>query len=106
MDFVLTSADNGTTLTLHPGNTGELRLPETPTTGYRWSLDPPPPILAITEADFTPPRSPTIGGGGERRWVIQAKTTGTATLTLKRWREWEGDPSVIERYQVTLAITP
>ena len=42
----------------------------------------------------------------ERRWVIQAKTTGTATLTLKLWREWEGDPSVIERYQVTLAITP
>lgn len=106
MDVLLTSADNGTTLSLHPGNSGELRLPETPTTGYRWSLDPPPPILAVTEADFTPPRSTTIGGGGERRWVIQAKTTGTATLTLKLWREWEGDPSVIERYQVTLAITP
>ena len=51
MDVLLTSADNGTTLSLRPGDSGELRLPETPTTGYRWSLDPPPPILALSEGD-------------------------------------------------------
>jgi inhibitor of cysteine peptidase len=105
MDFVLTSADNGTTIPLHPGNTGELRLPETPTTGYRWTIDSTPPYLVIKEGEFSAVSSPTIGGGGERRWVIQAKTTGSATLTLKRWRDWEGESSVVERYQVTLSIT-
>lgn len=105
MDFLLTSADNGQTVTLHQGARGELRLPETPTSGYRWTLQSAPPILAISEAEFTP-RLTGLGGGGERRWLIQARTTGMGTLSLKRWRDWEGESSVMERYQVTFQITP
>ena len=105
MDFVLTAGDNGKPFTLHPGNSGELRLPETPTTGYVWTVDCASSILAVGEGEFTPQHT-GLGGGGERRWVIAAKTAGTSTLSLKRWREWEGDASVIERYQVTFNITP
>jgi inhibitor of cysteine peptidase len=110
MDFLLTSAANGQTVSLHPGATGELRLPESPTTGYRWTLESAPPNLTIGEEDFTPfapaPFAPAPGGGGERRWSIQAVSPGSGALALKRWREWEGEASVIERFQVTLAITP
>ncbi|MEB3318910.1 MAG: protease inhibitor I42 family protein [Cyanobacteriota bacterium] len=113
MDFVLTAADNGASLHLSPGSTGELRLPETPTTGYRWTLDSAPSNLVIGEGVFTasgegtlPPPQSALGGSGERRWVIQAKTAGRATLTLQRWRDWEGESSVVERYGVTLTISP
>jgi len=105
MDFVLTAGDNGKPFTLHPGSRGELHLPETPTTGYVWAIGGSPTILAVGEGEFTP-QGTGLGGGGERRWVITAKTAGTSTLSLKRWREWEGDASVIERYQVSFNVTP
>jgi inhibitor of cysteine peptidase len=105
MDVLLTSADNGQMVSFPQGASGELRLPESPTTGYRWTLESAPPNLTLGEGEFTPVQ-PTPGGGGERRWPFQARSHGVATLALKRWRDWEGEASVIERFQVTLRITP
>jgi inhibitor of cysteine peptidase len=105
MDVLLTSADNGRMVSLRQGASGELRLPESPTTGYRWTLESAPPHLTIGEGEFTP-LHPSPGGGGERHWPLQARSPGVATLVLKRWRDWEGEASVIERFEVTLTITP
>ena len=104
MAAVLTSANNGQTIRVPQGASVELRLPENPTTGYRWFLVGPPPALAVVQDDYSSSGS-MPGSGGERRWVFQAKTPGKAMLQLKRWREWEGESSVVERYALTLEVT-
>jgi hypothetical protein len=35
-----------------------------------------------------------------------ARTPGRTRLALKRWRHWEGDTSIVERFSVTLDIKP
>ena len=39
MSSTLTSADNGRTVDLRVGDQVTLRLPENPSTGYRWAVD-------------------------------------------------------------------
>ena len=33
------------------------------------------------------------------------KLPGSTTVRLKRWRPWEGDKSVVERYDVTIDVS-
>lgn len=39
MSSVLTSADNEKTVDMHVGDEAALRLPENPSTGYRWAVN-------------------------------------------------------------------
>jgi inhibitor of cysteine peptidase len=100
----LTSVNNGQTIRIAQGTSVELRLPENPSTGYRWTLVAPPPSVAVVEEEYSSSGS-MPGSGGERRWTFQAITPGTATLQFKRWRAWEGEASVVERFTLTLEIT-
>jgi hypothetical protein len=36
--------------------------------------------------------------------TLQAGEAGGGLLSLKRWREWQGDSSVTERFRVMLRI--
>jgi len=38
--------------------------------------------------------------------LITAKAPGETRIKLKRWRQWEGESSVVERYEFTLRISP
>jgi len=106
MSSILTSADNGRTVDLRVGAEAALRLPENPSTGYRWAVDAADwNLVAIEEGEYVS-TSEMIGGGGEARWLIRAKAPGTTEIKLKRWRPWEGERSVVERYQVGLRISP
>ena len=106
MSSVLTAADNGRTVELHVGDEVALRLPENATTGYRWAIDSPDANLVdIKEGEYVS-TSEKMGGGGEAQWLIKAKTPGATSIKLKRWRQWEGESSVVERYEITLGISP
>jgi hypothetical protein len=37
---------------------------------------------------------------------LVARGPGRTRLGLKRWRHWEGDASIVERFAVTLDIKP
>jgi inhibitor of cysteine peptidase len=106
MASVLTSADNDKTVELRVGAAATLTLPENPSTGYRWALDAADPkVVDITGQDYAQ-TSQAVGGGGQAQWTIKAKAPGETTVALKRWRAWEGDKSVVERYSVTLHVQP
>ena len=106
MASVLTSADNGRTIDLRVGAEAALSLPENPSTGYRWAVDAADENIAeIREEPFNP-ASKAVGGGGEARWLIRAKAPGATTVKLKRWRQWEGESSIVERFEVALRIAP
>lgn len=105
MPPVLTLSDNGRTVNVPVGAEVALRLPENPSTGYGWAVEAKTNLVEISQREYVP-MSNMVGGGGEARWLIRAKVSGTTTIRLKRWREWEGERSVVERYEFTLLISP
>jgi inhibitor of cysteine peptidase len=101
----LTESDNGKTIPLKVGVEATLRLPENPSTGYRWALDAADSsVAAIKEQSYDGASKP--GAGGVAQWAIKAAAPGSTTIKLKRWRPWEGDASVVERYEITVSVSP
>lgn len=106
MSAILTAADNGATIKLRVGGDAELRLPENATTGYRWTVDAIDGNLAeLRDGEYLAGAN-AIGSGGEAQWTVHAKAVGTTIVKLKRWRHWEGERSVVERYEFTLQVVP
>jgi predicted secreted protein len=44
------------------------------------------------------------GSGGVHTFTFTAKHAGTSPLSLKAWRSWEGDSSVVARFSVTVQV--
>ena len=102
----LTQADNGKSVEARPGDLIIIRLPENPTTGFRWTVDKVDPLYVEAQgSSFSAARDAAVGGGGERTFSFKVKGEGgTGNIGLKLWREWEGDASVIERYRVAVKV--
>ena len=101
----LTHADKGTTVDVPEGGEVVIRLEENPTTGYVWALDQTDDtVLRLQSSDVSPPSGSALGAGGARTFTFTAGQPGTAHLELKLWREWEGDSSTIERYDVDIQV--
>jgi inhibitor of cysteine peptidase len=103
-EVAVTQEDNGRVVSVKVGDTVSVRLPENPTTGYSWAI-------ASIDAKRLEADAPTyqgggvgLGTGGTRTWRLVARAPGRTRLGLKRWRHWEGDASVVERFAVTLDI--
>ena len=101
----LTQADKGKTVTVHTGDEIVINLAENPTTGYRWAVDQ-TDATALTSQNPTFSATPggAIGGGGTRTFTFTAKQHGTVHLQLKLLRAWQGDSSIIDRFDVTIEI--
>ena len=83
-------AANDSTIALAPGETVELCLPETPTTGYRWQvIADGGPACAIADAAATAPSSSVPGRSGERCWTVTAMRAGAGEIELERRRSWQ-----------------
>ena len=104
-DLKLTQADTGDSFTVHPGDAIAIQLKENPTTGYRWAIDrSDSTILALQSSDFAALPGAGIGGGGTRTFTFKAEKAGAVHLQLKHWRSWEGDSSIVVRYDVTIQV--
>jgi inhibitor of cysteine peptidase len=96
---------DGRRLTVHGGDAVRLRLPENPTTGYRWQwLDLDPRLAATLEDEFQPPAAAAPGAGGVRIFRLRAVTAGSHRLALRCVRMWqaEGDPAAT--FEVVLDV--
>ena len=103
--ITLTEADKGKTIAVQQGTEVLIRLNENPTTGYRWAIDQSDDtVLPLQSANFSSTPSAAVGAGGARLFTFTAKQPGTVQLQFKRCREWQGDASIIERYDVTIQI--
>lgn len=103
---IVTIADTGGTRAMKVGDSLVLELPENPSSGYRWTLEGiDEPRVLVVDAGFRS-ASDQPGAGGVATWTLQATAPGKTTVRLKRWRHWEGDSSIVERFAVTLDITP
>jgi inhibitor of cysteine peptidase len=103
----LTQADNGSAIQVRRGDRIVIRLPENPTTGYRWVTDAVDDrIVSLMSSEFAPPAGGGVGAGGAVAMVFEARAAGEGNIGLKRWRDWEGESSVRERYTITVLVTP
>ncbi len=103
-ETTLTAADNGRDIDLAVGDDVVVELRENATTGYRWAIDEPLPSgLSLLGSDYEPGGT-APGAGGTRRFRLRASGPGSGALSLKLWREWQGDGSVTERFRVNLTV--
>jgi inhibitor of cysteine peptidase len=80
-------------------------LPENPTTGYRWAIDQTNENMLVAQTPtFSPTPGGAIGSGGTRTFTFTAKQPGTVHLQLKLLRAWQGDSSIIDRYDATIQV--
>jgi inhibitor of cysteine peptidase len=101
----LTQQDQGRTVNVHVGQSVVLSLPENASTGYRWAIDHLDAHLVKAGepmADY--PSSGAVGSGGHLQWAFRIEAAGDTEIALKRWRPWEGERSVVERFRILLHI--
>jgi inhibitor of cysteine peptidase len=104
-DLTLTQAEKGKSFEAHQGDVIVVRLPENPTTGYRWAIEQiDEEVLEPETSNFALSPDAGIGGGGEQRLRFRAKGAGTARVELKLARAWEEESSGIDRYSFTIQV--
>jgi len=82
---------NNSTVDLVLGQTLELCLPETPSTGYRWQVTADgSPACAIVGDAFAAPSPTAPGRGGEHCWTVTAVRAGDCAIALQHRRRWPG----------------
>ena len=92
VDLVLTEAEAGRTVQVAPDTLVRLRLPENPSTGYRWTMTmSPAACLRIGSDGFERPDGTAPGRGGMRVIAISAVTAPSCALTLAYRRPWESE---------------
>jgi inhibitor of cysteine peptidase len=104
MSLELGPADAGTHRPIQVGDRTEVRLPESPTTGYRWQIASDDPKLRLVDDSFEGAESPR-GAGGERVLVFEAVSAGSVSLRLVKRRSWETQ-NPVEEYAVDLDVHP
>jgi inhibitor of cysteine peptidase len=102
--MTLTSADNGKSIQVHQGDEIVVRLPENPTTGYRWQIDQVAGLIELEADSYQPESNMQFGSGGTREFRFRTKELGTARLGLKHWQAWEGEKSVTDRFAVEIQV--
>ena len=79
-------------------------LPSNAAAGYRWTCDVHEnDVVAVEPTDYRT-SSAAVGSAGEETWMIRARAKGRAVVHWKYWRAWEGESSVIERFEVTADV--
>jgi predicted secreted protein len=81
----------------------EIKLPESPTTGYRWELENGHSAVSILETRYEQdPGQGRIGGGGVRTFVLRITRPLPTKLSFVLRRPWEAEP--VERRHVEVVV--
>ena len=98
--------DNGKSFQIRRGETIAVRLAGNPTTGYTWAVDEvDKKTLKLVDSSYTRSSPEMIGSGGWRTLTFKAISAGTSPIKLKYWRAWEGDASVVKRFDITIKVS-
>jgi inhibitor of cysteine peptidase len=104
-DHLLTNDDSGQTVEVNQGDRIRIELESNPTTGYEWALDSTDETILVYEGStYESEDGNRVGQGGIQTLTFQAAEPGQAEIHLKYWRSFEGDASVVERFDVTITV--
>ena len=100
---IVDDRQSGSRIELACGNVVLVRLKENPTTGYCWSLEDAGGLML--EASAPVAGGGAVGAAGVHEFRLRAMQPGLGHVQLKHWRAWQGDSSVIGRFDITVQIT-
>jgi inhibitor of cysteine peptidase len=90
----------------HPAARGDhvvIRLPESPSSGYRWQLDTyDKTVLQPAQDEFVGASDAMTGGGGTRvfRFVVESSEHTDVALSLRR--EWEAEVAAVRLFRTAI----
>lgn len=97
--------DSGKRIAVSLGRRVILRLPENPSTGYRWELQSfAGDILEIHGDHYQPPAVLSPGAGGIRLFEFLAHAPGQVLLHLRLTRPWETERADAQTFDVTVTV--
>jgi inhibitor of cysteine peptidase len=102
----LTAIDSGGSRSVRVGDIVVISLVESPTSGFGWGVEKLPPQVTPAGGEFVQASEAGLGGSGTRVFRFEAQATGKGRLALRRWRSWEGEASVVERFDATIEVQP
>lgn len=79
-----------------------VRLDENPTTGYRWNIETAEGLEMV--GDSFERAGDAIGAGGVRVFQFRASEAGPHRLSIRKWRDWEGESSIIDRFYAIIVV--
>jgi inhibitor of cysteine peptidase len=101
----LSEKDQGGSVDLKIGETLRIRLAETASTGYRWAVDRyDADILSEMPGESSYPVGAAVGSGGAVLFVFEGRKAGSSEVSLKNWRNWEGDSSITARFTLQVKV--
>jgi inhibitor of cysteine peptidase len=104
-ELKITKGDHEKHLVVQSGDTISLDLEENPTTGFQWEVDGlDSELMELSGSSFNLNSPDAIGGGGIHTYQFMPKKPGRTRISLKRWRPWEGESSVKERFEIFFRI--
>jgi len=106
--IMLKQSDSGKTVDAQVGEIIEVSLKENPSTGYRWAIDQGDGQIAQMHGTeyHRGTSANAMGAGGQRIFSFIMKRAGRVTVRLKLWQAWEGDTSVVERFDINIDVKP
>ncbi|MDP3564258.1 MAG: protease inhibitor I42 family protein [Methanoregula sp.] len=88
--LIVTEEQNKATVTVQQGSIITVRLPENPTTGYRWNLTTTPGLQVTGDTYVSSDTTGKLmGAGGTRIWEIKAAVPGEHKINAVYMRSWE-----------------
>lgn len=99
---VLNSQDNGRTVDVKAQSIVTVCLKENPTTGYRWKIETADGLGLID--DSFEKLSDSLGASGIRILKFRTPEAGVHKLSIRNWRDWEGESSIIDRFDVLIEV--
>lgn len=88
--MLVDETSNNRTIEVAIGQTIEVRLPENPTTGFRWQLTSDGgPACVVTDDQFIAPSGPP-GKGGDHTWRFKVVRPDESDIELGYRRSWGG----------------
>ena len=104
--LVVNEASSGQTVELSTGQVMELRLPENPTTGFRWHVTSPGgPACRIVFDTYQSPDRAIPGAGGAHVWRVEAAQAGLCNLTLRYSRSWDTEAASGRGFAVQIRVS-
>lgn len=100
----LNESYNGREIELRAGEEFEIRLPENPTTGFRWRLVSDGEPVCVLQSDFFEPADRTPGRGGSHYWRFLAAQVGLGNIDLVYRRSFEQQETPARRFTLHVRI--
>ncbi|OPY31920.1 MAG: Chagasin family peptidase inhibitor I42 [Methanomassiliicoccales archaeon PtaU1.Bin124] len=105
MKMIYTEMDDHRTINIRVGDGFTVRLVENPSTGYRWFIERKGWLEIVKDEYVEDQHAPDeMGVGGHRIFDFKGTRAGINVLKMKKWRDWEGNSSIIATFQLTVQV--